>query len=106
MRLLETVINGTSLSWKQGSNTYNVPYGTSKYLEIGFAFSDEWGPLKKVVCFKSGNNELYMPIISNKCSIPDSITNGEVEFSFKVIGMNRDTKVLTNFLEVRQVNYE
>lgn len=106
MRLLETVINGTTLSWRQGSNTYNVPYGTSKYLEIGFSFSNNWGLLKKVALFKSGNKELYVPITSNKCSIPDDITNGDPTFEFKVLGIGHDTKISTNFLEVRQVVHE
>lgn len=99
MRRLCFIVNGQSLS--KSGDFKNLVRGSKGYLKTQFSFSSDWSGLKKVAIYQNGETTKFEPIIRDMAAIPDEIAALN-RFYVSVIGVNDETTITTNKVNVEQ----
>lgn len=79
----------------------NIVAGTSGYLQAVFSFSTEWSGCHKVASFWVQDTEYPVPIVNNRCMIPDEALIDSC-FKVQVTGRKGQYKILTTKVKVQQ----
>lgn len=101
MKQLTFTLNGQRLSKKNISDFQNIQKGTKQYLMCSFDCSGEWKNMLKIATFSVFAKKINVPIINNKCLVPDDITDWSA-FELVVNGKKGVQIVTTNAVEIKQ----
>lgn len=104
MRILKFLVDGQSIRQDPSCDFSGIIKGSKGYLQAEFVFNDEWKDLFKVAQFRkySTSDPISVPIIGNKCMIPDEVTDGR-KWIVDVVGKRGDRRLTTNMVEVKQI---
>lgn len=72
----------------------NLVKGTKGYLEIEIDCSKEWSGCRKAAVFCVGDQEYPVPIIGNKCNVPDAVTEKSI-WELKLVGERDGYRIVT-----------
>lgn len=102
MRLLIFNVESQCVHKDPNCDFTNIVAGTKNYLRAKFTFSNEWRDCMKVVSFWRGEKEHAVLINSDgTCDIPTEVLSGAT-FRVSVTGQNKDYRITTNKIVVRQ----
>ncbi len=101
MRTLKFLVDGQSI-WKDPSCDFShIVQGTKGYLSASFSFSSDWDCCRKAAIFSCLGRNYPVPVIHNKCQIPESALLYKY-FRVKVVGERDGYRITTNDEEVQQ----
>lgn len=75
--------------------------GTRGYLQAAFSYTNEWNGCKKAAVFLVDENEYPVPIIQDKCDVPDEVTKKSF-WELKLVGEKDGFRITTNTVGVTQ----
>lgn len=102
MRLLTFNVESQCVHKDPNCDFTNIVAGTKNYLRAKFTFSDEWRDCVKVASFWRGEKEHAVLLNSDgTCDIPSEVLSGAT-FRVSVTGQNKDYRITTNKIVVRQ----
>lgn len=102
-RILKFSVTNQSIAKDNKCDFSKIAMGTNGYLVAEFEFSNDWHGLFKVAEFRKRNSDECYPvkIIKNKCEVPAKVT-GAIQWTVRVVGKNKGTKLTTNTCAVTQ----
>ena len=86
---------------KKEGDFSGIVKGSQGYLAAEFSFSPDWSGCKVAASFFSGEQEHAVPIIRNRCIVPDDVTDADY-FRVQVVGIKNGQIIKTNKVLVRQ----
>lgn len=101
MRTLRFLVDGQSINKDQSCDFSHIVSGTKGYLCASFSFSSDWDGCRKAAIFSCLGRDHPVPIINNKCQIPESALLYKY-FRVKVVGEKDGYRITTNSEEVKQ----
>jgi hypothetical protein len=103
MRTLKFIVDGQIIKEDPACDFTGLVPGTAGYLKAEFKFSSEWDNAIKVVSFLKYGHECTPQLLKNgkSCTIPAEALTGR-QFSIKVLGKTKDTKLTTNKRDIMQ----
>lgn len=101
MRTLKFNIEGQRIKKNPKCSFSGLVTGNKGYLECEFATSKEWLMLAKVAVFYTETSKEYVPLINNRCQIPDSVTDS-TRIRVGLVGRSGDTILMTNMAVIMQ----
>lgn len=101
MRTLKFNVRGQTLEKDPKCDYGNIVAGSKEYLLFEFNFSEELNGYRKVACFIDGPDIEYVPIINERCIVPDNVTDSR-KISFFLTFVANDQKFATNKLSIKQ----
>lgn len=99
MKTLKFRVAGQRLYKSASLYDYYIVQGSENFLALSFTFSPEWEGVQKVVSFNDGAD--YQAIQDSACIVPAEILAGNT-FSFSLIGISGDQKIVTNSVTMTQ----
>lgn len=99
MRTLQFKVAGQELS-KDGDFSGLVA-GTRGYLQTAYNFDSEWDGCRKAAVFVRYGKEYPVPIVNNRCEVPEEVTEHE-RWKVYLVGVKDGYRITTNEVEVRQ----
>lgn len=100
-RELSFVVEGQTIKKDEWCDFSNLVSGTKGYYSAKFSFDKTWKDYQKVAVFRNVKTKKYVPIIDNRCKIPDEITDS-LTYYVSVVGVNDDISLPTTETFVRQ----
>lgn len=101
MRTLNFIIDAQTIRPDPSCDFSGIVRGTKGYLQAEFYFSVEWNGCRKAAVFTKLGKEYPVPIINNRCEIPEEVLTRNT-FTVSVVGTRDDYRITTNKTEVRQ----
>lgn len=101
MRTLKFNIEGQRIKKNPECDFSGIIAGTKGYLDCEFEFSREWAGLAKAAVFKAADYVKYMPLVNNRCSIPDEVTDS-TRIHVSVVGKDNTMMLSTNTAVILQ----
>lgn len=105
MRVLKFKMNQQKLEKDPSCDFQNIIQGSKKYLCCCFSFDEDLQNYRKVACFIKEKAIEYVPIINDRCFVPDSIAQSDV-INFFITFVDGEEKFETNQIYVRQVTMQ
>lgn len=99
MRILQFKVAGQNLS-KDGDFS-GIVAGTKGYLHTEYNFDSEWDGCRKAAVFVRYGKEYQVPIVNNRCEVPEEVTGSNV-WRVYLVGERKGYRITTNEVEVRQ----
>ena len=104
MRTLRFIVDNQIIKEDPNCDFSGLVPGTEKYLKAEFSFSPDWNDYVRVATFFSALGREYpFQILKDgkTCIIPAEALRRRI-FKIQVVGKNKDKKIITNKLAVRQ----
>ena len=104
MRTLKFIVDGQTIKQDPTCDFAGLVPGTEGYLQAEFSFSSEWNGTTRVAGFYSNMGREYEPqVLKNgtTCVIPPEALANYI-FKVKVIGKDKNFKIMTNKFAVQQ----
>ena len=101
MRTLRFYVDGQRISKDSKCNFSGIVAGSKGYLDCMFSFSKDWENLAKVAVFRTADTTKYIPIVNNRCDMPDDVTDS-TRIHVSVIGKDAYTALSTSTAVVMQ----
>ena len=101
MRTLKFIVTGQTIRPDPACDFSGISPGTKGYLKAEFSFDKEWNGCRKAAVFTSLQKEHPVPVIGNKCEIPEEALSWR-KFSIRMVGEKDRFRITTNDLEVMQ----
>ena len=99
MRVLHFSVNEQYI--KKSGDFSGIVKGSKGYLKAEFSFGSEWSRRKAAASFFTQGKEYAVPIIRNRCIVPDDVTDADY-FRVQVVGLEKGQIIKTNKVLVRQ----
>lgn len=99
MRVLHFSVNEQNI--KKSGDFSGIVKGSKLYLKAEFSFGSEWSRRKAAASFFTEGKEYAVPIIRNRCIVPDDVTDADY-FRVQVVGLEKGQIIKTNKVLVRQ----
>lgn len=101
MRTLKFLVDGQSIRKDPSCDFSHIVPGTKGYLSASFDFSPDWDGCRKAAIFSCLGKNHPVPIINNKCQIPEEALIYKY-FKVQVVGEMDGYRITTNSEEVKQ----
>ena len=75
--------------------------GTRGYLQASFSYTTEWNGCKKAAVFLVDEKEYPVPVIQDKCDVPDEVAE-KTFWELKLVGEKDEFRITTNTVGVAQ----
>lgn len=105
MRVLKFKVNQQKLEKDPSCDFQNIIQGSKKYLCCDFVFDESLQKYRKVACFVKDRSVEYVPIINDRCFVPDSVAQEDV-INFFITFVDKEEQFDTNQIYVRQVTIQ
>ena len=102
MRVLKFKVNQQKLEKDPSCDFSDIIQGSKNYLCCDFVFDKNLQKYRKVACFINDRSVEYVPIINDRCFVPDSVAQGDV-INFFITFVDKEEQFDTNQIYVRQV---
>lgn len=98
-RTLMFKISGQKIE-KNGDFSHLVK-GTRGYLQVSFSCTHEWNSCKKAAVFLTGEKEYPVPVVGDKCDVPDEVAEKSI-WELKLVGERDGFRIITDTVGVTQ----
>lgn len=75
--------------------------GTRGYLQVALSYTNEWNGCKKAAVFYAGEKEYCVPVINDRCAVPDEVAD-KTFWELKLVGEKAGFRITTNTVGVTQ----
>lgn len=98
-RTLRFKVSGQKIE-KSGDFSHLIK-GTRGYLQVSFSCTSEWNNCKKAAVFLAGGKEHPVPVVGDKCDVPDVVAEKSI-WELKLVGEKDGFRIITDTVGVIQ----